>query len=171
MLNKLLGTRIFLRNVPPVLASSHEEGFTALKIIHMGGIVEYYYMAVPAVRIMEKYPLFLLTRPEIFRRPWDSVVHPEEILTPGQKFFVVPRRTVRKLMRRFQQPSEKSFHGITSSIKSENEFSRDMPTSSMSDMDGKTSSITVSKRSGKLGRKVGKKVMWHPSLTVIGEDH
>ena len=45
-------------------------------------------MAIPAARIMEKYPKFLLARPELFRRPWDSVVRPDEIFTPGQKFFV-----------------------------------------------------------------------------------
>ena len=50
-------------------------------------------MAITAARIMEKYPKVLLARPEVFRRPWDSVVRPDEILTPGQKFFVVPRRT------------------------------------------------------------------------------
>ena len=50
-------------------------------------------MAITAARIMEKYPKFLLARPEVFRWPWDSVVRPDEILTPGQKFFIVPRRT------------------------------------------------------------------------------
>jgi len=64
-----------------------------LKIVHAGGNVECYYMAITAARIMEKYPKVLLARPEVFRRPWDSVVRPDEILTPGQKFFIVPRRT------------------------------------------------------------------------------
>lgn len=47
---------------------------------------------------------FLLARPEVFRWPWDSVVRPDEILTPGQKFFVVPRQTVRKLRKRIRRP-------------------------------------------------------------------
>lgn len=55
-------------------------------------------MAIPAARIMEKYPKFLLARLEVFRRPWDSVVRPD------QKFFVVPRRTVRKLQKRIRKP-------------------------------------------------------------------
>lgn len=61
-------------------------------------------MAVPAARIMEKHPNFILARPEVFRRPWDSVVQPEEILIPGQKYFIVPTRTMKKLRRRMRKP-------------------------------------------------------------------
>ncbi|KAF9602059.1 hypothetical protein IFM89_024826 [Coptis chinensis] len=97
----------FFRSISPKAASATElkdEGQSALKIIHAGGIVEFYYMAVPAVSIMEKYPSFLLARPEIFRRPWDSLVRPEEILIPGERVYVVPRRTVKKLQRRIRRP-------------------------------------------------------------------
>lgn len=61
------------------------------------------YMAVAASRVMEKYPTFILARPEVFRRPWDSVVQPEEILVPGQKFYVVPIWTVKKLKQRISR--------------------------------------------------------------------
>ncbi|PIN11508.1 hypothetical protein CDL12_15877 [Handroanthus impetiginosus] len=84
----------------PVLKQSR-----ALKIIHAGGHVEYYYMAIPASRIIEKYPAFILARPEIFRRPWDSVVRPEEILIPGQRYYIVPCQTVKKLWRRVKKTS------------------------------------------------------------------
>lgn len=77
---------------------------SSLKIVHAGGFVESYYTPVTAAKVMEKYPSFLLTKPEVFRRPWDSVVRPDEILTPGEKYFVVPRGTVRKLRRRIQKP-------------------------------------------------------------------
>lgn len=80
-----------------------EKGLRALKIVHAGGSAEYYYMAIPAARIIEKYPSFILTRPEVFRRPWDSIVRPEEILVPGQKFYIVPPRTVKKLRRRIKK--------------------------------------------------------------------
>ncbi|KAI3457700.1 hypothetical protein Pfo_014363 [Paulownia fortunei] len=76
-----------------------------LKIIHAGGHAEYYYMAIPAARIIEKYPSFILTRPEVFLRPWDAIVRPEEILVPGQKYYVVPRQTVKKLRRRIRKTS------------------------------------------------------------------
>ncbi|XP_021300779.1 uncharacterized protein LOC110429196 [Herrania umbratica] len=62
-------------------------------------------MAMPAVNIINKYPSSILARPEVFRRPWDSLVRSDEILTPGEKFYVVPRRTVRKLRRRIKKPN------------------------------------------------------------------
>ncbi|KAL1817984.1 hypothetical protein ACET3Z_020558 [Daucus carota] len=89
---------------PPPQSHFNAEGrSSALKIIHAGGTVEYYYMAVPASGVMEKYPSCILARPEVFKRPWDSVVRPEEILVPGQKFYVVPKRTVKKLKRRISK--------------------------------------------------------------------
>ncbi|KAJ9169910.1 hypothetical protein P3X46_018054 [Hevea brasiliensis] len=52
-----------------------------------------YHMAIPAVKILEKYPSYVVVKPEVFRRPWDSVVRRrEKILTPGQKFFLVLRQ-------------------------------------------------------------------------------
>lgn len=55
------------------------------------------------LEVLEKYPSFILARPEVFRRPWDSVVQPEEILVLGQKFYVVPKRTVKKLRQRISR--------------------------------------------------------------------
>ncbi|CAK9167184.1 unnamed protein product [Ilex paraguariensis] len=117
MLHKLFGARTRTPkpphgcHIPSKLAPNKvEEGSSSvLKIIHAGGNAECYYMAVPAVRIIEKYPSYILARPEIFRRPWDSVVRPEEILIPGQKFFIVPRGTVKKLRQRIRKPSGKFF--------------------------------------------------------------
>ncbi|KAK4344192.1 hypothetical protein RND71_037286 [Anisodus tanguticus] len=68
---------------------------SALKIIHAGGIAEYYYKATPAARILDKYPSFILARP-------DST---DEILIPGQKYYVVPQRTLKKLRRRIKKNS------------------------------------------------------------------
>ncbi|KAI3716140.1 hypothetical protein L6452_23265 [Arctium lappa] len=69
-------------------------------------------MAFPAAWIMEKYPNFVLARPDIFRRPWDSVIRPEEMLVPGQKYFVVPIWTVKKLRRRIWKPSIEITNGL-----------------------------------------------------------
>ncbi|PSR96435.1 Phylloquinone omega-hydroxylase [Actinidia chinensis var. chinensis] len=103
MLHKLFGARKTKPNPSSALVLV-EEGSAALRIVHMGGQVESYYMAVPASRVMEKYPSFVLARPDIFRRPWEAVVRSEAILVPGQKFFVVPRRTITKLRRRIRKP-------------------------------------------------------------------
>ncbi|KAL1812981.1 hypothetical protein ACET3Z_023046 [Daucus carota] len=107
MLHKLFGAKKQKPSLDYCLLA--ERSSSALKIIHAGGRTDYYYMAVPASRVMEKYPSFLLAKPEVFRRPWDSVVRPEEILVPGQKFFVVPIRTVKKLKRRIRKPVKDSF--------------------------------------------------------------
>ncbi|MCD9643991.1 hypothetical protein HAX54_031905 [Datura stramonium] len=61
------GSRITLRPAGPRSAKSvsprAETAAVALKIIHAGGVAEYYYMATPAARILEKYPSFILARP------------------------------------------------------------------------------------------------------------
>lgn len=122
MLLKLFGARTHKPHAPTKPAPTRalvEERSSALKIIHAGGKVEYYYMAVPAARIIEKYPSFTLARPDIFRQPWDSVVRPEEILIPGQKYFIVPNPTVRKLKRRIRKPSGENLMMTTNSFVSE----------------------------------------------------
>ncbi|KAL2454938.1 Uncharacterized protein Adt_47558 [Abeliophyllum distichum] len=77
-----------LRSAPPpparekefrAFTGPSEKGLRALKIVHAD--------------------------PEVFRRPWESIVRPEEILIPGQKFYIVPRRTVKKLRRRIKKTS------------------------------------------------------------------
>ncbi|KAK8717826.1 hypothetical protein V6N13_045080 [Hibiscus sabdariffa] len=93
---------------------------SALKIVHPGGVVECYYLAIPAVNIMKKYPSFVLARPEVFRRPWDSLVRSHVILSPGEKFYLVPRRTVRKLRQRIKKPN-----GEVSVSQSFNDVSKD----------------------------------------------
>ncbi|KAI6673460.1 hypothetical protein NL676_001366 [Syzygium grande] len=78
---------------------------SALKIVHAGGAVECYFMPIPAARIVERYPSFYVTRPEVFRHPWESVVGPDETLALGEKYYLVPRHTVKKLRRRTRRPS------------------------------------------------------------------
>ncbi|KAK9924317.1 hypothetical protein M0R45_032695 [Rubus argutus] len=113
MLHKFLNVhklKPFSKRVPApakhALAQPEDSGNSILKVVHAGGNVERYYMAIPAAKILEKYPSFLLARPEVFTRPWDSVVKPDVILTPGEKVFLVPRRTVWKLRRKIRRPNK-----------------------------------------------------------------
>ncbi|KAH6788641.1 hypothetical protein C2S51_003647 [Perilla frutescens var. frutescens] len=112
MLNKIFGnkksnpistvsTQVTLAITPP---GPGQKQSRAVKIVHAGGHAEHYYMATPASWVMQKHPSFVLARPEIFRRPWDSVVRPDEILVPGQTYYIVPHRTVKKLRRRIRKP-------------------------------------------------------------------
>jgi len=109
----------------PAAARQPEIASSAMKIIHAGGRIECYYMATPAARILEKYPSHYLAKPEVFRRPWDSVVRREKILIPGQKFLLVPRHTVKKLRRKIRQPS-KELSSVSSASRASNDTSVDM---------------------------------------------
>ncbi|CAL9096211.1 unnamed protein product [Musa acuminata var. zebrina] len=70
---------------------------SVVRVVLAGGMVELYAGAVSAQLVMEKYPGLCLTRPDVFRRPHESLVSPKERLLPGQKFYLVPRSTVKKL--------------------------------------------------------------------------
>lgn len=170
--------------VPPAPPEKHPDPSMPLRIVHAGGFVERYYMAVPAVGIMEKYPRAVLARPDVFRRPWDSLVQPEEILTPGEKVYVVPRRTVKNLRRRIRRSA---VHGLCSKGDSSEGTSR-------SDMSGKLTASELGKSESNIAqrKKVDKSVggrpaagpsvqprnrkrvqlmegMWQPSLEPINE--
>lgn len=175
---------------PPAVSSQPEVSVPSLKIVHAGGHVEYYYMALPAVRILEKYPTLVLARPEIFRRPWDSVVRKDEILTPGEKIFLVPRRTVKKLRTRIRKPD------ITDC--SVNSFTSNRDNNSISESEVSQESSSTSFKSGlrkkngarkhvrfagihRMGQGITKSsdsargsrvasAPWQPSLEVISEN-
>ncbi|KAK1403264.1 hypothetical protein POM88_002869 [Heracleum sosnowskyi] len=71
-----------------------------VRIIHAGGRQELYKTAIPASRLMEKYPGMCVARPEVFRKPQESILSAEDHLLPGQKYFIVPCTTVQKVKRR-----------------------------------------------------------------------
>lgn len=71
-----------------------------VRIIHAGGRQELYKTAIPASRLMDKYPGMCVARPEVFKKPQDSILSAEEYLLPGQKYFIVPCTTVQKVKRR-----------------------------------------------------------------------
>eukprot|EP01018_Ginkgo_biloba_P023352 Gb_22402 [translate_table: standard] len=71
-----------------------------VRIVHPGGAVEIFSIAITAKQIMDRYPKFCVTTPDVFERPWEAVVGQETILMPGDKFFLVPLSTVRKLQRK-----------------------------------------------------------------------
>nr|XP_009777119.1 PREDICTED: uncharacterized protein LOC104226757 isoform X1 [Nicotiana sylvestris] len=165
---------------------------SVLKIIHAGGIVEYYYMATPAARILEKYPSFILARPDVFRKPWDSVVHKDEILIPGQKYYVVPQRTLKKLRRRIKkysgiintnnlsfisqsaQDSTKAQHSIIKTKSSGDKTKALNRRVRFFGIDCKQDSCSVSleskeNREEDHGERTRNVLTWQPTLTVINE--
>ncbi|QCE08843.1 hypothetical protein DEO72_LG10g61 [Vigna unguiculata] len=67
-----------------------------LQIVHRGGHVELHDRPVTAAEIMCRYPRCCVTYPHVFQQPW-AVVEPDAELVLGQKYYVVPMSTIRKL--------------------------------------------------------------------------
>lgn len=67
-----------------------------VKIVHPGGHVELHDRPITASDVISRNPKCCLAYPNVFKQPW-AIVEPETILIPGQKFYVVPLTTVRKL--------------------------------------------------------------------------
>lgn len=178
MLNKLFGSRkrkppfgslVPLNPVHHPRIPVEEKSSSALKIIHAGGTTECYYMAVPASRIMEKYPSLILARPEIFRRPWDSVVQPDEILVPGQKFLVVPLPTVKKLRRRIRKTPIKD--NIASSFVSESSVSAELVSKQQDELTTTSKSFLIKGNVSKsIKSKAKNKVGNHHRVSFVGVD-
>lgn len=68
-----------------------------LKVVHPGRHVEFFREPITAREIMSRYPRHCLARPDFFEFPW-IVVHPESVLFPGKVFYLVPYRTIYKLL-------------------------------------------------------------------------
>ncbi|KAJ0965301.1 hypothetical protein J5N97_026439 [Dioscorea zingiberensis] len=146
----------------------HHQVSSPLRIIHAGGLVEQYYMAIPASEIMRKYPKAVLARPEVFHKPWDSLVGPNEILSLGEKLYIIPRHTVLKLQRRIQRSCDHKTecNSCTTThcmLPKNSEGVRKFELSRIETAD-KMKAVQFGKR-----RRVRMVAMWQPSLTVIDE--
>ncbi|WCJ38084.1 hypothetical protein M5689_019161 [Euphorbia peplus] len=73
-----------------------------LKLVHPGRNVEIIRKPVTAAEVMRRYPRHSVTRPDVFEYPW-VVVRPESMLNIGKVFFVVPNRTIYKLMKEHKE--------------------------------------------------------------------
>lgn len=73
-----------------------EDG-AVLKLVHPGRFVEIHRKPLTAAEVMARNPRHFVTRPDVFRFPW-VVVRPESLLSPGNVFYIVPCRTVYRLV-------------------------------------------------------------------------
>ncbi|KAI3749632.1 hypothetical protein L2E82_20247 [Cichorium intybus] len=80
--------------------STKEKG--VLKLVHPGRHVEYHRQSVTAGEIMRSHPRHSITRPDFFKNPY-LVVRPESVMVPGQVFYIVPNKTVHKLVKRMNK--------------------------------------------------------------------
>lgn len=71
-----------------------------VRVVHAGGRIEMYEAALPAAKLIRRYPGMCIATPDVFRRPNDAVLSADDVLLPGNKYFVVRCTTVEKLRRR-----------------------------------------------------------------------
>ncbi|CAL1376933.1 unnamed protein product [Linum trigynum] len=72
-----------------------------VRIVYPGGHVELHDAPILAGEITARHPKCEVARPDVFRQPLSAVVSPDTTLMLGQKFYVVPTSTIRKLQRKF----------------------------------------------------------------------
>lgn len=174
MLGKLLNT--FRRHGPS--KPPHKSKSSALKLVHPGGYVECYYMEMSASKLMERYPSFYITKPNVFKQPWDSIIQPDDTLFPGQKFYIVPQKTVKKLHRRFQKPNSTNLTSYDSVTRNTNVTTAKISAKKCFGIDESaeydqsldfSKSINGGMSSKKRGKKVVQVAAWHPALESISE--
>ncbi|KAI9169225.1 hypothetical protein LWI28_009095 [Acer negundo] len=68
-----------------------------VRIVHAGGREELYQNAVSVSLLLEKYPGMCVARPEVFKNPSEAFLCPDENVLPGQKYYLIPSTTARKL--------------------------------------------------------------------------
>ncbi|GFY99498.1 hypothetical protein Acr_13g0008980 [Actinidia rufa] len=69
-----------------------------LKLVYPGGYVEIHTEPITAAEVMRKKPRHCVARPDVFKFPY-IVVRPESVLFPGRVFYVVPNRTIYRLLK------------------------------------------------------------------------
>lgn len=88
------------RAAPIALDTTSQSKDISVRIVHAGGREELYQNEVSVSQLMEKYPGMCVARPEVFKKPHESLLWPEENLLPGQKYYMIPTSTAKKLKRK-----------------------------------------------------------------------
>lgn len=92
------------RQASPDLSSQSKDFL--VRITHVGGQQELYKHAIPASKLMKKYPGMYVARPEVFKIPHQSVLWQGELLLPGHKYILISSRDVEKLKRKHPEHSK-----------------------------------------------------------------
>uniref|UniRef100_A0ACD5X9Y9 Uncharacterized protein n=1 Tax=Avena sativa TaxID=4498 RepID=A0ACD5X9Y9_AVESA len=81
-------------------ASASSSSSPVVRVVLWSGLVEVYTGVVLACTVIRRHPPGLcLAHTDVFRNPHRATLRPLEPLFPGQKFFLLPETTVRKLQR------------------------------------------------------------------------
>ena len=93
-----------------------------VKIVHPGGHKELHDRPVLASEIMHRNPKCVVAYPHVFQQPW-AIVAPDTVLALGQKVYIVPTSTIRKLQRHALRRSPGSLRNNRISEKTESDES------------------------------------------------
>lgn len=75
---------------------THNSKSMFVKIVYPGGHVEVHDQPIPAADLLKRNPKCCVARPTVFQEPYE-VIPPNTTLALGQKYYVVPIVTVRRL--------------------------------------------------------------------------
>ncbi|KAF0901810.1 hypothetical protein E2562_006444 [Oryza meyeriana var. granulata] len=81
-----------------------------VKLVFPGGHVELLDRPVMAAEVMARHPRFCVARPDVFREPASAVASPDAVLALGDKYYVVPKSTVRRLLKHASSSSSSYPH-------------------------------------------------------------
>ncbi|KAG8383231.1 hypothetical protein BUALT_Bualt05G0162900 [Buddleja alternifolia] len=161
------------------LSVSKEIKEISVRIVHAGGRIEMYQKALPVSRLIRKYPGMCIARPEVFKRPHESLLSDDEMLLPGNKYFVIRSTTVEKLKRRKGRKNENYESSDDQSLESKDCFEKNVCTSGDFFVPKESWSKCSLRKNVKeksqfvppiqRPRRVWKESEWEPSLTSIQE--
>ncbi|KAJ0544895.1 hypothetical protein HanIR_Chr08g0343591 [Helianthus annuus] len=79
-----------------------------VRVVHAGGKEDLYQNPVTVSQLVKNYPEMCFAWPEVFKNPNESVLSATDILLPGQKYYLVPLTTLKKLKRKHAAKKKKS---------------------------------------------------------------
>ncbi|XP_052149727.1 uncharacterized protein LOC127768232 [Oryza glaberrima] len=113
-------------------SSSVRSPEAVVRVVMQGGVVEAYGGVVLACTVIRKHPPGLcLAYPDVFRNPHGARVRPLQPLFPGEKFYLLPERTIERLQRQIPESSVGAFDvddvtsSTTTTTEEEEEDTRD----------------------------------------------
>ncbi|KAI3816760.1 hypothetical protein L1987_16464 [Smallanthus sonchifolius] len=83
------------------IGSSLKSREFCVRVLHAGGKEDLYLNPVTVSQLIKNYPGMCIARPEVFKNPNQSVLSTTDLLLLGQKYYVVPVTTLKKLKKKY----------------------------------------------------------------------
>ncbi|KAK9060212.1 hypothetical protein SSX86_020916 [Deinandra increscens subsp. villosa] len=146
-----------------------------VRVLHAGGKEELFQNPVTVSQLIKNYPGMCFAWPEVFKNPNESVLSATDLLLPGQKYYLIPVTTLKKLKKKHAANRNKST-GEMGPDESDNSVSSGssyyVSKERRSRRVGKTHRQSNRKRGPPIRKSKSKSCRgsdWEPSLTSIQE--